>query len=334
MRDVAALSGLSLKTVSRVINEEPTVAKDLAARVRRAADQLDYKPNLAASSLRRGDGRTRMIGALLEDVANPFSSTMHRAIEDAARRRGVAVLVGSLDEQPETEIELALALVARRVDGLIIAPTGADQSYLLNDKRAGTGMVFVDRPPRLLDADAVVSTNRQGAYEATRHLLLGGHRLVGFLGDLRTIATAAERFEGYLGAHHELGVAVEHGLIRRDLHTIDAAEAATQELLDQHQRPSGLFTAQNLVTIGAVRALRSRHLQHTIALVGFDDFPLADLLEPAITVVAQDPRRIGEVAAEVLFRRMDDDQTPSQLYSIPTVLICRGSGELPVALRR
>ncbi len=328
MRDVAALAGVSLKTVSRVINGELTVAADLAARVHRATEQLDYQPNLTASSLRRTGGRTRTIGILLEDVANPFSAALHRAIEDVARPRGLAVLTASLDEQPETEVAMALALVSRRVDGLIIAPTGPDQSYLLTEKRNGTGLVFVDRPPRLLDADAVVSDNREGAHRATTHLLRRGHRRVAFLGDLRTIATAAERFAGYRDAYRDAGLPIDDALICHDLRTVAASDAAAQQLLALADPPTGLFAGQNLVTIGVIRALRARGLQRVIALVGFDDFPLADLLEPAVTVVAQDPRRIGEIAADVLFRRMDGDVSPSQVHVVATQLIERGSGEV------
>ena len=119
---------MSLKTVSRVINGETTVAPELAARVQRAATALDYRPNLTARNLRSSDGRTRTIGVVLENVANPFSSALHRAVEDVARARGVAVFAGSVDEDPERERALALALVARRVDGLIIVPTGDDQT--------------------------------------------------------------------------------------------------------------------------------------------------------------------------------------------------------------
>ncbi len=163
MRDVAALARVSLKTVSRVINGESTVAPELAARVHRAATTLDYRPNLTARSLRSSDGRTRSIGLVLENVANPFSSALHRAVEDIARSRGVAVFAGSVDEDPERERELALALISRRVDGLIIVPAGDDQSYLANEQRAGLSLVFADRPPRLLRADAVVSDNAGGA---------------------------------------------------------------------------------------------------------------------------------------------------------------------------
>ena len=163
MQDVAALAGVSLKTVSRVVNGEPGVSGDLVRRVERAVNQLDYQHNLAASSLRRSDRKTATIGLLLEDVANPFSSAIHRVIEDASHDRGIAVLAGSLDEDPERERRLVAAFVSRRVDGLILAPAGADHGYLLNERRVGMPIVFIDRPPLFLDADAVLDCERGGS---------------------------------------------------------------------------------------------------------------------------------------------------------------------------
>src|SRR5688500_7839978 len=130
MNDVARTAGVSLKTVSRVVNGESSVAPDLAARVRAAVALLDYRPHLGASMLRLNDRLTRTIGVLLEDVANPFRAAVHRAIEDEARARGIHVLTGSLDDDPGRERELAAAFAQRQTDGLIIAPTGSDQSYL------------------------------------------------------------------------------------------------------------------------------------------------------------------------------------------------------------
>ena len=167
MRDVAALAGVSLKTVSRVINAEPAVSVDLLARVERAIEQLDYRHNLTASSLRRVGGKTATVGLVLEDLANPYSAAVTRAVEDAARPRRVTVVAGSVDEDPERERALVHEFVARRVDGLIVAPTAADQSYLLAERRAGTAFVFVDRPPNHLDADAVVAANRAGRPRAS-----------------------------------------------------------------------------------------------------------------------------------------------------------------------
>ncbi|HEX4671164.1 MAG TPA: LacI family DNA-binding transcriptional regulator [Solirubrobacteraceae bacterium] len=328
MRDVAALARVSLKTVSRVINGESTVDPELAARVHRAATTLDYRPNLTARSLRSSDGRTRTIGVVLENVGNPFSSALHRAVEDIARSRGVAVFAGSVDEDPRRERDIALALIARRVDGLIIVPAGDDQSYLANEQRAGLSLVFADRPPRLLRADTVISDNTAGAQAAVRHLIAAGHRRIGFLGDLKQIATAAERVAGYVQALSDSGIEFDEDLVRLDLHGIDAARAAARSLMAT-ARPSALFTTQNLITIGAIRALRDLDLHERIALVGFDDFLLADMLQPAVTVIAQEPATIGAKACEVLFQRMDGDTSPTQTHTIPTRLIARGSGEIP-----
>ena len=328
MRDVAALAGVSLKTVSRVINAEPAVSADLLARVERAIEQLDYRPNLTASSLRRSDGKTATVGLVLEDLANPYSAAVTRAVEDAARPRRVTVVAGSVDEDPERERALVHEFVARRVDGLIVAPTAADQSYLMADRRAGTAFVFVDRPPNHLDADAVVAANRSGAVDGVRHLLAGGHRRIGFLGDHATISTAADRFAGYVDAIERAGMAIDASIVRRDLRGGDAARAALEELLRLAEPPTAIFAAQNVLGIGAFAALRGLRRQFDVALVGFDDFPLADLLDPGVTVVAQDPGAIGRLAAEILFSRLDVDRSPSTTQVVPTRLIVRGSGEI------
>jgi LacI family transcriptional regulator len=337
MRDVAALSRTSLKTVSRVINGETTVDPALATRVRRAAAQLNYRHNLTASNLRRGDGRSFMIGLLLEDVANPYSASIYRAVENVAQLRGTGVLAGSLDENPERERELAASLFARRVDGLIVVPSGRDHSYLLRDQQLGTAMVFVDRPPELLPADSVMADNRAGAAAGVRHLISYGHRRIAFLGDLSSIVTAQQRYAGYQDALRSAGLAEDPRLVRHDLHTDAAAEAAAASLLAAAPSigcpaPSALFSAQNLITIGAIRALCAAGLQHRTALAGFDDLALADLLDPPVTVVAQDVAAIGTLAAQILFRRIDGDAGAGEprLHVVPTRLIPRGSGEIPI----
>jgi LacI family transcriptional regulator len=329
MRDVAALAGVSLKTVSRVINGMPSVDPALTNQVRRAAALLNYKPNLAASSLRRRDGRSMMIGLMLEDIANPYSSIIYRAAENVARGLGVGVLAGSIEEDPERERELAAALIVRRVDGLLIVPAGQDHSYLVNEMGMGTAVVFVDRPPRYLAADAVVSDNRAGTAKGVRHLIELGHRRIAYLGDLSSIATAQERFAGFEDALREASLGLDYRLVRHDLHTIDAATAAAAELLAGSSPPTALFSGQNLVTIGTVRALRAAGLQHRTALIGFDDFPLADLLEPGITVIAQDPASIGKLGTEILFQRIHGDTSPVKEHVVPTRLIERDSGAIP-----
>jgi len=311
-----------------VINGEPGVSPPLAIRVGAAIEQLNYRHNLTASSLRRADGRGGTIGVVLEYIADPFDALMHRAIEEYALTRGVLVLAGSLLEDEARERELIAALAARRVDGLVIMPAGHDQSYLLNERRSGTPMVFVDRPPAFFDADDVLTDNLDGARRGVGHLLGHGHRRVGYLGDLQTITTAALRHQGYreeLAAH---GITVDDRLVRTDVRGSERAKAATLEILSNNPAPTALFAGQGPLTTGAYRALRHLGLHHKVALVGFDDIPLADLLEPGITVMAQDPAAMGRAAAELLFRRMDGDRAPSVHQVIPTRLISRGSGEI------
>lgn len=334
MREVAALAGVAVKTVSRVVNGVPTVDPAIATRVRDAADKLGYRPNLTASSLRRGDGRTATIGMLVEDAANPFSAALTRTVENVARERGVLVLVGSLDEDPARERELARALIDRRVDGLAIVPAGRDHSYLISEQRSGTCLVFVDREPSLLDADAVVSDNRQGALTAVRHLLAAGHRRIAYLGDRATISTAAQRFDGYRHALELAHIELDEDIVRQGGASEEAAIAATEQVLSLPHPPTAIFTSQNLVTIGASRALRTLGLQNTVAHVGFDDFPLADMLSPGISVIAQDVEALGRTAAEILFSRLDGDQSPTRTVTVPTRLIQRGSGEIAAGGRR
>ncbi len=329
MRDVAALAGVSIKTVSRVVNGEAGVSSDLVDRVEEAARQLHYRPDLTASNLRRGR-QTATLGLMLENVANPYSGAVHRAIDEAATERGMAVLATSLDEDPVREREVARTMIQRRVDGMVIVPTGTDQSYLRAEIEAGLATVFVDRPPSFLDADTVLATNRVGAREAVEHLLSVGHQRIAFLGDLTDIATAEERYRGYADALGAAGIAVEERLVRMDLHTRDTAQRAAESLLrlPAEEGPTALFASQNLVTIGVIQALHLHDLQHLVALVGFDDVELAGMLDPGVTVVAQDPYAIGRAAAELLFARLDGYRGPSQHRTISTRLVIRGSGEI------
>jgi LacI family transcriptional regulator len=328
MREVAALAKVSIKTVSRVVNGEAGVSPRLVRRVLAASERLNYRHNMTASSLRRSDGRSATIGVILEDVANPFSSVLHRSIEDVAVRRGVLVLAGSSDEHADREQELVSAFASRRVDGLIIQPSSHDHSYLLTERKVGTAIVFVDRPPAFLDADTVLTDNAAGARRGVRHLIEHGHHRIGYLGDLRTIATSAERYGGYVEELAGQKMALDERLVRLDLRGIEKAEAAARELLSGPQPPTALFTGQNLITIGAFRALRKLGLHHRVALIGFDDILLADLLEPGITVIAQDPAAIGRKAAEVLFRRLDGDRSAAEHHIVRTRMIPRGSGEI------
>jgi LacI family transcriptional regulator len=333
MREVAALAGVAIKTVSRVFNDVPTVDPALAKRVIDAAEELGYRRNLTASNLRRSDGRTHTIGLLLEDVSNPYSARIHRAVEDKARDRGLLLLAGSLDEDPARERELAKALIDRRVDGLIIIPAGDNHDYVIAEQRAGTSFVFVDRAPVPAVADSVVADNRVGAAAGVSHLMSAGHRRIAYIGDTQTIMTARERYKGYHLAHKQALLSPDPDLIRLGVGTVAAANAMTRELLELSNPPDAIFASQNLVTIGVIEALHELRLHKRIAMVGFDDIPLGAVLDPGVTIVAQDAVAIGQKAAERLFARMDGDMSPPKVFTIPTRLIQRGSGEIR-SLRR
>jgi LacI family transcriptional regulator len=330
MNDVAALAQVSVKTVSRVINGQPTVAPDMAARVEDAVRLLDYHPNVAAVSLRRADHKTSTIGLLLEDVANPFSSALHRAVEDTAKRHDILVFAGSSDEDPDREREVLGAFVRHRVDGFIVMPAPHHhEGLLVEQRRQGRPVVIVDRLLRFLETDSVTADNRVGAREAVRHLAAHGHRRIAFLGDARSIWTASERHVGYAEGLWMEGIPYDPDLVRQDFPTIELAEGAALDLLAAADPPTALFTAQNLITLGAVRALRQRQLQRRVALIGFDDLTLADLLDPATSAIVQDPHTLGRIAAELLFARLAGDGSPSKNVVVPTRLVARGSGEIP-----
>ncbi len=328
MKEVARVAGVSLATVSRVISGSDEVRPDLAERVHKAVELLGYRRDLTASTLRRADRQSSSIGLIIEDVSNPFFSAVHRGVEDVARGHGVLTFVGSSDEDAARERELAEAFGARGVDGLVIVPCASDQSYLRRDHQAGIALVFVDRPPRFMPGDAVVSDNVGGAREAVAHLIAAGHRRIAFLGDRLSVSTAVERRQGYWEALDGARVPRSPELERVELAESDAAEHATRELLLLADPPTALFTGQNLITIGAIRALRKLGRQREVALVGFDDVVLGDLVEPGVTVVAQDPYLLGRHAGEMLFERLGGLAAEPRLLIVPTQLITRGSGEI------
>jgi len=329
MRDVAALAEVSAKTVSRVINGEKYVSEEIAERVREAMERLDYRHNLAASQLRAGTNAAA-IGVILVDISNPFSSAVHRAIEDVFRPLGISVIAASTDEDAAREREAVATFTARRVDGLIMMPASHDHSYLNADVRAGTRVIMIDRPPAYLNVDSVVSDNRAGAMQGVRHLIDHGHRRIGFVGDWPDVVSSQLRFDGYVDALRGAGIDADDSLIVRGFGQPNDAEEAVVSMLAAQDAPTAVFAAQNALCGPVVRALRKTGLQRSVALVGFDGFDNADLIEPGLTVIAQDPFRMGELAARTLAGRLDGTLTTDTSHRVlPTSLIQRGSGELP-----
>ncbi|WP_309238106.1 LacI family DNA-binding transcriptional regulator [Streptomyces albidus (ex Kaewkla and Franco 2022)] len=325
MKDVAARAGVGLKTVSRVVNGEAGVSPDTERRVQESISALGFRRNDSARILRKG--RTASIGLVLEDLADPFYAPLSRAVEEVARAHGALLINGSSAEDPGREQELVLALCARRVDGLVIVPASDDHRYLEPEIAAGVATVFVDRPPGHIDADLVLADSFAGARDGVSHLIAHGHRRIGFIGDRPGIHTAHERLRGYRAAMSEAGLPVAEGWLAPGATDPGRVRADAERMLEGPERVTALFAGNNRVTVTLVRVLAE--LDRPVALVGFDDFELADLLSPAVTVIAQDPAQLGRAAAELLFRRLEGVDDPPRRMTHPTRLIARGSGELP-----
>lgn len=329
IKDVAAEAGVAIKTVSRVLNDEPNVRPEMRARVLETAARLNYRRNSIASSIRRLDQRTASIGLVVEDIANPFAAALTRVVQDFALERRHLVLVGSSDGLVEREREVVTEFCSRRVDGLIIVPSGPDQSYLEQERRRGTSVVFIDRPGRRLKADTVVSENAAGVVEAVRHLVANGHSRIGFLGDRKSIYTAAQRLDGYRTAMAELVGGVNERHVRMGLRDSESACRAATEVLSGEAAPTALICGNNVITVGAVHAMQKLGVRERVAVIGFDDLELADLMRPALTVIAQDIETLGRQAAGLLFERFGHAADPVRRTTVPVRLISRGSGEIP-----
>jgi LacI family transcriptional regulator len=326
MKDVAQAAGVSLKTVSRVVNGEPGVGASTAERVTEAIAGLGFSRNDLARSLRSARA-SATLGLIIEDLANPFYSTIARAVEEVARRRGYVVITASSEESGERERELMATLLSRRVEGLLLVPAARDHAYLRPELAMGVQVVFLDRPPAGLTADAVLLDNAGGARAGVEHLLAQGHRRIGLIGDPPELYTLAERVKGYRAALESWGLGFDEGLLRLGAHDVAQAERSTRDLLRLPDPPTALFTANNRVSVGALRALKAEAAR--VALVGFDDFELADMLPLPVTVVRHDPAEMGRRAAELLFARLDGDGGPPQTIVMETELVVRGSGEVP-----
>lgn len=327
MKDVAARAGVGLKTVSRVVNGEPGVTPETERRVREAIGALGFRRNDSARVLRKG--RTASIGLVLEDLADPFYGPLSRAVEEVARSHGALLINGSSAEDPEREQELVLALCARRVDGLVVIPAGEDHRYLEPELKAGVATVFVDRPAGRIDADAVLSDSYGGTRDGVAHLIAHGHRRIGFIGDMPRIHTAAERLRGYRAAMEDAGIPVGHSWVSLGGTEPGRVRRAAEDMLSGDDPVTAIFAGNNRVTVTVVRVLAEQ--PRPVALVGFDDLELADLLRPGLSVVAQDATALGRTAAERLFGQLDGTLLAPERVELPTRLIARGSGELPPA---
>ncbi|MFF5188453.1 LacI family DNA-binding transcriptional regulator [Streptomyces sp. NPDC000345] len=333
LADVAREVGVSAKTVSRVLNEDGPASAQTREQVLAAVAKLGFQPNLMARNIRVG-GPDTTVGLVIPDLGNPFFGAVASSIEDTVRDRGLTLLMGSSADDPDRERALTDKFLARRVSILMVVPSvGADHSPLKPARAAGLPVVFLDRPGVGLATDSVVSSNRSGSHDGVAHLIAHGHRRVGFIGDLPTkLYTRRERLAGYRSALQEAGIPHDRSLVT-NAHDQRGAEAATAQLLGLADPPTALFAGNNIMALGIVAEL-ARSRRKDVAVVAFDDVSLAEALEPALTVVAQDPEEIGRAAATCALARLDGDRGRARTITVPTRLIVRGSGEQPAPVPR
>jgi LacI family transcriptional regulator len=324
LTQVAALAGVSLKTASRALNREPNVAPDTGRRVRDAADLLGYRLNGIARELRRG-ATSALVGLISGDLANPFYSAVASGIERELRQHGLQLVTANNDEDSELERSLVDAFLERRVRALLVVPSAERHDYLAAEGDRDVPFVFVDRPPIGVAADAVLIDNAGGARSAAEHLLAGGHRRIALVSDLARKAPQRERIDGFVSSMRAAGNTEWEPYLRTDVHDARRAEATVRELLTLERPPTAVFTTNNRLTTGALRALRGR--TDPPALIGFDDFDLADVL--GTTVVAHDAMAMGREAARLAYERISGHNGPARTVVISTSVIARGSGERP-----
>lgn len=327
MNDVARASGVSLKSVSRVINDEVGASPQTREKVLAAAARLGYRRNDAAHALRRSDGRSASIGLVLEDVSNPYAAALNRSVERVAGEQGSLVLAVSTNADPDREETLVHRLLARAVDALVVMSCRRDHSFLQPELDRGVPMIFVDRPPRRLACPTVRVANSKAAHDATAHLIAHGHRRVAFLGDRPTLYTAEERQRGYVRALHEAGLTSDPALQWRGWADAEQAAAAMTAMLDLPDPPTAVFAGNNFIAIGVLNVLRQRRLLRRTAVVGFDDLELGTVVDPPITVIDQDPAAIGRIAAREIFSWLNG-APPTRDVVVPVRFIERGSGEV------
>lgn len=322
MTDVAQRAGVSLKTVSRVVNGVQSVDAQMASRVQEAAEELGYRPNFAAAVLRSGSS-TATIGLLIKDLRNEFYATIAAAVADVARANGFQLITSYSGENADDELEAVQDLCRRRVDGLLIVPTSGDHTGLQKEMDLGTPMVFLDRRPEGLDADAVVLDNFAGARAGAGLLLDEGHSRIGILIDTLKMPTMGQRLDGVRQAYADRGIPFDESQVVHNVATPEKAARRMEAILAQEQPPTAFFCGNNRSGVGALRTLWAHGRAEP--LVCFDDFHLSDLMPRPLTVISYDNYALGALGAELLFRRIRGEDFEPETVVLPTQLSRRGT---------
>jgi len=316
--------------VSRVLNGHVSVRAATRVRVEAAVQQLGYRP----SALARGlvNGRSHTLGFAVYALHNPTLGLLAHGVASAAHLRGYDVIIVDSFGDADSRGERIAKLVERRVDGLLLAPTRLEEE-LSTIRRTGIKTVVFDTAPEGYtdDDDPLVSfvgtDNARGGHVATHHLLELGHRRIGFLGYPHTIQGSKDRLQGYRRAHDEHGIQVDPALVVEDLHDMEAARAATCQLMENGRPPTAIFAVNDELAIAALQALtwRGSHVPDDVALVGFDDTPLAAWLTVPLTTIAMPIAEIGRIATNLLIDQIEHPAAPAQRVVVPSRLIVRES---------
>ncbi|WP_061961323.1 LacI family DNA-binding transcriptional regulator [Demequina flava] len=331
LRDVAAHAGVSIKTASRVLNDDPRVADGTRASVTASMVALAYQPDPTARSLRAG--RDRTVGVVVESIGDVFVAALVAQIERLLAEAGYQVLVASSYRELERERSIVSNFVQRRCAGLIVMPSSLDA--LQGMPLRGLPVVFVDREGSAPGSQSVIVNDRDLARVATSHLIAQGHRRIALMSDALVVDTTRHRHEGYLDALRDAGIESDPELIRDDCIDEPRVFSVLDEVFALDEPPTAIFSANTRVSLGIVPGLHVAG-RTDMALVAFGDFPMAASLKPAVTVIDHSPARIGEVAARTLLARLiepSDQLQGGPVITVPAHLIERGSGEIPAEPR-
>ena len=326
MTDVAKLAGVSAMTVSRVLNEHESVAEETRQRVLGAMHQLRYQPNEVAQSLRKR--RSRQIGVLVPYLFDPFFAVCAHAISTVAKVKGYSVVLSTSNEDQTSEFDEVNRMLRRNVEGLIVVPARerSGGSLLAGQMFEHTPIVTLDRPVEGSRFDSCLVENERGSKMGTEHLLQLGQRRIAYIGFADDLYTMAERKKGYIAAMTQAGLAPEIALLSD---VLDDTLSTIRNLLSRSAAPTAFFCANNLVTRHVLHSMKTLGLQPPapVAVVGFDDFETADLLQPGITVVRQPAEQLARGAAEVLFGQLGDERNAGtgRRWIQPVELVVRGS---------
>lgn len=328
LQEVAERAKVSIATVSRVLNKSDKVVPETRATVEKALRDLGYRPSRVARRLRMKDGRAHLVGLIIPDIQNPFYAEIARGVEDAAYANQYALILCNSDENLEKERFYLEVMQAESVDGVVLPPFDETDAAVTDIVASGLPVVCVDRSLSKIKTDLVEVDNYQGAFEAVTHLLDRGHKSIGLIEGRSQVSTSRERRRGYLDALAARDIPVRKELLRAGDFKQESGRVLTGELLDLRKPPTALFVCNNLMTVGALAAVHQRQLRvpRDVAIVGFDDLPWAEALDPPPTVVRQPAYDVGRQAMELLLRRiLEPDRPPVTVRLRPELVIRRSS---------